>query len=116
MLNSWPEENIKVCGMSSVDWEITGSLVQKRYLVELLGIIYRTGCLKGQANNAFLPKTIFRLNLFPVKLGLQRLYHVGIQSRTTFSEVAGSWSMKKNVHVNKFAQNRGPSEKVRYVY
>lgn len=26
MLNSWPEENIKVCSMCSVDWEITGSL------------------------------------------------------------------------------------------
>lgn len=28
MLNSWPEENVKVRGMSSVDWEITGNLVQ----------------------------------------------------------------------------------------
>lgn len=41
------------------------------YLVELLGIIYRTGYLKGQAKNVSLPQRIFMLNFSSASISSQ---------------------------------------------
>lgn len=121
MLNSWPEENVKVRGMSSVDWENAGSLVQNRIFSGTAWHHLQSWLFKRMSKECFPSSENFQTEL---QFGFNfqsswdfRDRHVCMQSRTIFSEVAGSWSIKKkNVHDNKFVQNRGPSEKVRYVY
>jgi len=58
--------------------------------MELLDLIYRIACLKGQAEKYSLPQRASRL-----VAGLQRLCHVCVWSRTSLSKVAGPWAIKR---------------------
>lgn len=58
--------------------------------MELLGIIYRIAYLKGQAKKYSFPQTVSRL-----VVGLQRLCHGGMWSRTSLSKVPGPRAIKR---------------------
>lgn len=107
MLNSWPEENIKVCGMSSMDCEITGSWVENGIL-NGIACHYLQNCLfKRKSKEIFPSSESFQASGW-VSETLPCVHVV----KNIFIKGSRTLGNKKSVHGNKFVQYRIPSKEV----